>query len=232
MPKTAMDYSKCSIYKIEHIENESLVYVGHTTNWDKRKNAHKSNCKNENGKSFNLKLYQMIRGNGGWDCFKMIEVEKYPCKDKREAERRENEVMKELKANMNDRQSFLTEKERKDYYETNKDILLKKMKEYRDNNKDIINEYMKEYRETNKGILNEKKKQYYQNNKDILKEKTKQYRETNKEKIQEYRDDNREKIREYFKEKITCQCGCNVLKYNLKQHERTKKHSDLINPIQ
>jgi hypothetical protein len=31
MPKTAMDYSKCSIYKIEHIHNESLVYVGHTT---------------------------------------------------------------------------------------------------------------------------------------------------------------------------------------------------------
>ena len=114
MPKTAMDYSKCCIYKIEHFENESLVYVGHTTNFSKRKGQHKSNCMNENGKAFNLKLYQMIRGNGGWDCFKMIEVEKYPCKDKREAERRENEVMKELKANMNDRQSFLTEEERKE----------------------------------------------------------------------------------------------------------------------
>ena len=31
MPKIAMDYSKCCIYKIEHIENASLVYVGHTT---------------------------------------------------------------------------------------------------------------------------------------------------------------------------------------------------------
>ena len=31
----------------------------------------------------------------------MIEIEKYPCKDKCEADRRENEVMKELKANMN-----------------------------------------------------------------------------------------------------------------------------------
>ena len=41
----------------------------------------------------------MIRDNGGWDNFKMIEVEKYPCKDKRDAERREDEIMKELKLN-------------------------------------------------------------------------------------------------------------------------------------
>ena len=88
MPKTPMDYSNCCIYKIEHIENDNLVYVGHTTNFNKRKAHHKSDCKNENGKSFNLKLYQMIRGNGSWDMFKMIEVEKYPCKDKREADKK------------------------------------------------------------------------------------------------------------------------------------------------
>jgi hypothetical protein len=39
-----------------------------------------------------------MRYNGGWDMFRMIEVEKYPCKDKREAEKRECEVMKGLKA--------------------------------------------------------------------------------------------------------------------------------------
>ena len=154
MPKTAMDYSKCSIYKIEHIENESLVYVGHTTNFSKRKGSHKSICKNENNKNYNLKVYQMIRDNGGFDMFKMIEVEKYPCKDKREAERREYEVMKELKANMNAIKSFLTEEERKEYN------------------------------------------------------------------------------KEYFKEKITCKCGCEVNKNSLKRHKRTKKHTDLINPIQ
>jgi predicted GIY-YIG superfamily endonuclease len=91
MPKTPMDYSKCSIYEIEHIENESLVYVGHTTNFSKRKGEHKCRCKNENGKAFDLKLYQMIRDNGDFEMFKMIEVEKYPCKDKREALRREDE---------------------------------------------------------------------------------------------------------------------------------------------
>ena len=101
MPKTPMDYSKCCIYKIEHVDDDTLVYVGHTTNFDKRKTQHKINCKNDNNKHYNLKVYQMIRQNGGWEMFKMIEVEKYPCADRREAERRENEVMKELRASMN-----------------------------------------------------------------------------------------------------------------------------------
>ena len=105
------DYAKTIIYKLVNYDYPELVYVGSTTNFTNRKRHHKSNCKNENGKSFNLKLYQMIRDNGGFDRFKMIEVEKYPCKDKREAERREDEVMKILKASMNTIKSFLTDEE-------------------------------------------------------------------------------------------------------------------------
>jgi len=109
MPKVPMDYSKCCIYKIEHIDNESLVYVGHTTCFNKRKTQHKINCYNDNQKPYNYKVYQMIRENGGWEKFLMLEVEKYPCADKREAERRENEVMKELKSSMNTNKSFITQ---------------------------------------------------------------------------------------------------------------------------
>ena len=65
MPKLPMDYSKTIIYKIEHIENDSLVYVGHTTNYEKRKCKHKSRCNNGMDKSYDIKLYQMIRENGG-----------------------------------------------------------------------------------------------------------------------------------------------------------------------
>jgi hypothetical protein len=220
MPKTAMDYSKCSIYKIEHIENESLVYVGHTTNFNKRKGHHKSNSKNENNKKFNFKLYQMIRDNGGFDRFKMIEVEKYPCKDKREAERRENEIMKELKASMNTIKSFLTEEERKDYN-----------KEYRETNKETIQEYKKEYYETNK----EKIQEYYETNKEKLQEYKKEYRENNKEKIQEYDKEyyatNKDMIRKRINAKITCKCGSVIIRNSIKQHEKTKKHINLMNPI-
>ena len=102
MPKHSIDYLNCCIYKIEHIENASLVYVGHTTNFKQRKLRHKSSCNNETDKSkHNYKVYQMIRKNGGWDMFRMIEIEKYPCNDKQEAEKREFEIMKKLNASMN-----------------------------------------------------------------------------------------------------------------------------------
>ena len=206
MPKTAMDYSKCSIYKIEHIENESLVYVGHTTNFSKRKGSHKSICKNENNKNYNLKVYQMIRDNGGFDRFKMIEVEKYPCKDKREAERREDEIMKELKASMNTYKSFRTDEERKEYE-----------KQYREDNKETIQEYY----ETNKEKLQEYKKEYQENNKEKIQEYDKEYYETHKD-----------MIRERINAKIACKCGTVIIRNSLKQHERTKKHINLMNPIQ
>jgi hypothetical protein len=173
MPKKPIDYSKCCIYKIEHIDNENLTYVGHTTDFNKRKGHHKSSCKNNNSKAFNYKLYQMIRNNGGFEMFKMIEICKYPCNDKREAERKENEVMKELKVNMNTVRSFTTEEEKKQYYEENKE----KFKHYREDNKDKI-------------------KQYYEDNK----EKKKEYREDNKDKAKQYYEDNKYKILKNKKE--------------------------------
>ena len=165
MPKINIDYSNCCIYKLEHIENESLIYVGHTTNFKQRKALHKSSCNND--KKINLKLYQIMRENGGFGMFEMIEVEKYPCNDRREAEKRENEVMKELKATMNKIRSFRTEKDKiqymGEYYEENKD----KIKQYREDNKDKI----KQYREENK----DKRKQYREENKDKTKQYNKEY---------------------------------------------------------
>ena len=114
MPKTQINSSKCVIYKIEHIEDDSLLYVGLTTNFNKRKGQHKSNCKNETSKEHNHKLYRMIRENGGWNMFKMIEIEKYPCNDRREADKRETEIMKELKASLNMVRSYSTQAETKE----------------------------------------------------------------------------------------------------------------------
>ena len=101
MPYKPIDYSKCSIYKIEHVNDDKLNYIGNTTNFKQRKAAHKACCNNEKGSKYNYKLYQIIRKNGGWESFKMIELEKYPCKDRQEVERREYEIIRELKATMN-----------------------------------------------------------------------------------------------------------------------------------
>ena len=40
MPK--IDYSKTAIYKIEHITNTHLLYIGSTTNYNRRKAEHKN----------------------------------------------------------------------------------------------------------------------------------------------------------------------------------------------
>jgi len=74
--------------------------------------------------------------------FKMIEVEKYECNDKREAKRRENEVMKELKATMN---SYRPHRTMKQYREDNTEKNKETNNQYRDNNKDIINEKKRIY---------------------------------------------------------------------------------------
>ena len=47
MPKNPIDYSKTIIYKIQHIEKDDLIYVGSTTNFTKRKSAHKACCINK-----------------------------------------------------------------------------------------------------------------------------------------------------------------------------------------
>ena len=200
MPKKPIDYSNCCIYKIEHIENDTLIYVGHTTNFKQRKADHKKNCNNESNKKFNFKLYTMMRENGGFEMFKMIEVEKYPCNDRREADKRENEVMKELKSTMNKNRSFRTNQEIKEnakqYREINKEEILKKKKEYNEENKEKI----KQNREENKEKIKDKNKEYYENNKEKFKEKHKQYYEEKKDKVKQYYEENKDKKKQYQKE--------------------------------
>ena len=99
MPRTATDYSKLVVYKIQHINNPELLYVGSTTEFTKRKYNHKNYCGNDNGKKYNYKLYQMIRENGNWDMFNMIVVKEFPCENKRQAEAEEDRLIREMKAN-------------------------------------------------------------------------------------------------------------------------------------
>jgi len=207
MPLTPVDYSKTVIYKIQHNEDETLLYVGSTTDFTRRKSKHKSDCNNINGKSYNYKVYQMIRDNGGWEAFNMIEIEKYPCNDKREAEKRENEIMIELKANMNMRKSYCG-------YNTTQ--------EYKQ-------QYQQEYRIDNKETIQKNKKKYYNDNKETIK----QYNIDNKNKIQDYqqqyRIDNKETIITKKKEKITCECGCQLRRCDMSRHCKTNKHIQLMN---
>ena len=161
MPKKIIDYSKTIIYKI--VCNDltiTEVYVGHTTNFINRKARHKSNCNNINGKEYNLKIYTIIRDNGGFENWSMIEIEKFQdCNDINEAIARERYYYELLNAKLN---TNYPARNIKEYRECNKD----KNKTYRLQNKDKIYEYSKEYRENNKNKI----KEYYDKNKDKINE--------------------------------------------------------------
>ena len=139
MPKAPMDYSKTIIYKI--VCNDLSIkdcYVGHTTDMTKRKWAHKTACNNEKDKKHNLKIYQIIRENGGWENWDMVLVEKFPCNDKYEACKRERDVYEKLDAKMNMVRPYLTQEE---YKEENK----QNYKKYHEEHKAEIKEYYKQY---------------------------------------------------------------------------------------
>ena len=158
MPKAIMDYSKTNIYKI--VCNDLTIkdcYVGHTINMTKRKCQHKTRCHNEKDKKQNYKIYQIIRENGGWDNWNMVLVEKFPCKDKYEACKREREVYEELDAKMNTLSPYRTQEERKQndkqYYQENKE----KFKQYNKEHKEVIARKKKQYREEHQAEINEKR---------------------------------------------------------------------------
>ena len=166
------DYSKTIIYKIQHEDNEELVYVVSTTDFTKRKCRHKYISNKPNDKFHNLKIYKMIDDNGGWSCFKMVQIKEFPCNNKREAQLEEDHIMLELKANMNDRRASRSRKEwrndnkeqlaqkDKQYYKNNQEKLKEQNKDYSENNKEQIAKYQKEYQ---KNITKKTKNKYYNN---------------------------------------------------------------------
>ena len=191
MPRLKTDYTKTIIYKLiknDDFNNEN-IYVGSTIDFTSRKYRHKSRCCNENDEAYNLKLYKTIRENGGWSEWKMIEIEKYPCNDKREAEAREEYWRCEFNANLNSKKAFITEEQRKQYHIDNAD----KMKQYRNDNADKYKQYNKQWQTDNADKRKQYKKQYDIDNAD----KMKQYRIDNADKYKQYRIDNADKMKQY-----------------------------------
>jgi hypothetical protein len=192
MPKIAIDYANTIIYKI--VCNDLQVtdcYVGHTTNFNQRKNSHKSTCNNDNNKKHNLKIYKIIRENGNWDNWKMIEIEKHPCEDAHEASARERFYYEQQNSTLNSQIPLRTKEE---YIIENKEKMKENRRLYQINNKEKLSIKKKEYYENN----NEKIKEYSKINEVKIKARSKEYREKNKEKSKaynaEYKEKNKEKI--------------------------------------
>ena len=105
MPKKNIDYSNTIIYKI-YCKNNTVndIYVGHTTNFIKRKYQHKIAC---NKLDYKLKIYNIIRSNGGWENWDMTEIATYNCKNHTEARIKEQEHYKLLKCSLNSKPPYI-----------------------------------------------------------------------------------------------------------------------------
>ena len=125
-----VNYGKSIIYKL--VCNDTRItecYVGSSTNYYRRKQQHKLDCNNVNGKEYNHYKYRFIRENGGFNNWSMIIIEEYECNNKRELQQRERYYMELLNAKLNIRKSYITQDEKK---EQMKEI----SKEWRENNKE------------------------------------------------------------------------------------------------
>ena len=196
MGRKPSDYTKTIIYKI--ICNDELVldfYVGHTTNYPKRKCNHKSEVETNKAK-----LYEMIRTNGGWENWRMVEVEVYPCNSSVEAKIREEYWRETLQATMNTYRAYLTEEKAKQYYYDNADKLKAKQRQYYQNNTEKVLAYQK---------------QYQQEHADKIKDYNTQYHAKNAEK---------RKIK--CAEKFECGCGSICCIGDKARHQRSQKHQD------
>jgi len=168
------DYQLGKIYTIRCRADDTLIYVGSTTQpLYKRFHSHKRDSEEERCK--NMLLYQKI--NGDWDNWYIELYENCPCNTREELLKREGEVIRKI-GNINIRIAGRNKQEyMKEYYENNKAKKNEYQKEYNENNKARIaeykeknktrlaeckNKYMKEYYEKNKARIAENNKARYE----------------------------------------------------------------------
>ena len=238
MPKTIADYSKTIIYKLcckDSSVNE--IYIGHTTNFNQRKNSHKICCNDINNKNYNRYVYKFIRDNEGWENWSMIQIEECICKDKREAESIEHYWIEQMAAKLNSNKPYVMFKEnpqlyKKYWYEEKKDYILQKAKEQYEENKEHKLEYQKQYTEENKEEVKTYQEEYREKNKEKLAEQKKEYRALHKAEAakaqKEWREANKEKVKEQKSKIIECECGCQYTFGNKHRHFQSKHHLKFI----
>ena len=144
-------------------------------------------------------LYKTINNN--WDDWYIELYEEYPCENKEQLNKREGEIIR-LIGTLN---ILVPGRTRQEYYQDNKEELLKIKKEYYENNKDKIKETQKAYNNNNREQKIEYNKIYHNNNK--------------------------ERAKEHYIQRITCECGCIINRGDISKHKKTQKHIKLLDTL-
>jgi len=153
------DYQKTVIYKIINYDLPEYIYIGHTTNFTKRKQHHKEAAYSttKSNKKYDRKLYRTIRDNGVWGDWKMIIIKEFPCETRREAETEEQKYMTEI-GTLNVIHSCRSQKQ---YQEDNKEVIKEYKKQYREDNKETIIQWQHQYRADNIDKIKEHRSKKY-----------------------------------------------------------------------
>jgi len=86
-------------------------YIGSTFNMRSRKYEHKHNCNNPNSKDYNLKVYQYIRANKGFDNWKFEILVEKDFENKTALKIKEKDCIKLLNSTLNMCSAYRTDEE-------------------------------------------------------------------------------------------------------------------------
>jgi hypothetical protein len=215
------------VYKLCCVDTDiTEEYIGSTKNFTRRRTAHKTCCNNEKSHQYNYYVYQFIRSNGGWQNWRMIQLEVVNYNTKQDLEAHERRWIEQLKPKLN---KAIPGRTYKEYYEENKIKISERNKEFRKQNKEYVSKQDRIKYEKNKDKILEQRKKYYNKNKDNVIERVKIYEKKNKDKLKEYRkkynEENRHKIMEYKKQKVKCvYCDIDLRNCSLTRHNKTGRH--------
>jgi len=141
------DYKCGKVYAIVG-EDGLEVYVGSTCSpLHKRWYGHKDLAK----KGHRSPIYKYIAENGGFEKFRIILVEEYPCENRKQLERQEGEHIRRLKPVGNRNMAGATDEERERQKQKYRETDIGKQKH---------REYMRQYRACKTDIQKQKDREY------------------------------------------------------------------------
>ena len=223
------DYQKGKIYAIRSYQTDD-IYIGSTIqSLSVRLGEHKRRYKMWlEGKHNYTSSYEIIKYN---DCY-VEEIEKCPCNDKNELNRREGQIIRLMDC-VNKRIEGRT---RKEYRQDNKEKIKEQSKKYREDNRERLREQSRQWREKNRQRHREMSTKYNNENKEKISIRKKKKYQENKEQIsirrkkryQENKDNILKMLDKRKKDKINCECGSYIRKSDYNKHLKTKKHQTYI----
>ena len=189
MGESSRNYQNGKIYCIRnHVDDD--IYIGSSCQpLSKRMAWHRNNSKSKNHES--MKIYSKIH-ELGVEQFYIELVEECPCDTVEQLRKREGEIIREMKPELNKRVEGRT---RKEYYEDNKNMIREKAKQYYNENRETISEYRQKYRQDNKEKIKQQDKIKYEKHIDKIRCRRTQYYQDNKNIILEKQNNTNNKIK-------------------------------------